>query len=271
MATLVNALVLPVKAMAGPLVAMWRYRDLLFRLMIRETVSRTSGTVLGGFWLLMQPALQVLAFWFLLDYVLKVRTPGRVVFLDYFLIAMVPWLLINETLNRSLSVLNEFSALYQRTLFPVKILPLVPLLMGALILAPVYAGVAVVFVGVAGFFKAWIIMLLLTVWLLPFCYLNAILGLFYREFRQVFPFLLTMLMYATPILYQPEALPEEVQQLMAFNIMADIVALIEHTMHEYDFSITTGNWLRPVAIWLLLMPPAWILFRRAEPHMREEL
>ncbi|HHB92291.1 MAG TPA: ABC transporter permease, partial [Thioploca sp.] len=28
---------------------------------------------------------------------------------------------------------------------------------------------------------------------------------------------------------------------------------------------------RPVGLWLLLLAPAWVLFHRAEPHIREML
>lgn len=256
-------------AYVGPLLSYVRHRGLVSRLVKRDMVGRTSGTLLGGLWLLCQPALQVLAFWFLLDYILKVRAPGRIVFIDYFLIAMLPWLMLSETLSRNLAVLSEFSPIYQRTVFPVYILPLIPLLMALLVYAPIYALVSAALIGFSGFLKAWLVMGGLAFWLLPFCYLLAMIGLFFRESRQVFPFLLTMVMYVTPILYQPDALPEPLREWMIWNVMADVIALIEGWMH--DLPVEWGNVLRPLLVWLLLMPPAWMLFTRAQPHMREEL
>ena len=38
-----------------------------------------------------------------------------------------------------------------------------------------------------------------------------------------------------------------------------------------DLPLTPGNLLRPLALWLLALAPAWVLFRRTEPHMREAL
>jgi len=258
-----------ITGLAGPLITLYQHLDLVERLLRRDVASRTSGTFLGSLWLLLQPALQVLAFWFLLDYVLKVRGVGRVAFVDYFLIGMLPWLFIQETLSRNLMVLTEFSPLYQRTLFPIRILPWVPLLMAAMVMAPVYALVAGALAGLAGFAKAWMVVVLLAVWLLPFCYLVALIGLFFKESRQVFPFLLTMVMYVTPILYQPDNLPDRAKAWMVFNVMADIMALIQHAM--YGLPLTVGNWVRPLVLWFLLMPPVWVLFRRAESQMREEL
>lgn len=253
----------------GPFKALHRHAELILRLVVRDVASRTSGTLLGGFWLLAQPALQVAAFWFLLDVVLRVRTPGKVAFLDYFLTAMLPWFIISEVSSRSLNILSEFAALYQRTVFPIKVLPLVPLIMACIIYTPVFMVVAGVVTGFMGAVMSLGLVVLLAVWLLPFCYLLGILGLFIKESRQVFPFLLTLLMYFSPILYQPDALPETMRPLMHWNPIADVVAVVQHVLH--GLPLETGNYVRPLVLWWVLMAPAWVLFARAEPHMREEL
>ncbi len=128
----------------GPFQAAYTHRYLLFLLIKREIITRTSGTLLGKAWLLFQPALQILGFWFLLDIVLKIKFPSKVAFVDYFLIGMLPWLFIAEVLSRSLTVLTEFGGLYQRAVFPVIILPLLSLILSAVL----YTFVMVVTAGV---------------------------------------------------------------------------------------------------------------------------
>jgi ABC-type polysaccharide/polyol phosphate export permease len=78
-----------------------------------------------------------------------------------------------------------------------------------------------------------------------------------------------MIMYVTPILYQPAALPDSVQALLAWNVMADVVGLIEGWL--FDAPVTWRNLWQPILLWLVMMPVAWWLFRRAEPHLREAL
>ena len=117
----------------GPIKAAYVHRDLLFLLLKRDVMTRTSGTLLGTAWLIVQPGLQVLGFWFLLDVVLSIKLPGRVAFVDYFLIGMLPWLFISDVLLRSLGVLAEFGGLYRRAVFPVLILPLLPLILSSLL------------------------------------------------------------------------------------------------------------------------------------------
>jgi lipopolysaccharide transport system permease protein len=258
-----------VAGLVEPFKILFTQRALLRLLIKRDIVNRTAGTLLGGLWMLAQPALQMLAFWFLLDFVLKVKFPGQVSFVNYFLIGMVPWVLIAEVLGRSMTVLSEFSALYRRSLFPLSILPVIPLILAALIYGTVFAITVAVLEGPAQALSAVGIIAALVVWLLPFCYFLAVIGLFVKDVAQVFPFVLTMLLYLTPILYMPEMLPEKLRAFLVFNPFADVMALIHAALQGLPF--TAGQWLRPLLLWTLLLAPAWALFRRTEPHMREAL
>lgn len=248
---------------------MFEYAQLLRVLVRREVVSRTSGTWLGGSWLVLQPALQVVAFWFLLDIVLKVRSVGRVPFLEYFLTAMISWLFIQEALNRALMVLSEYAGLYQRTIFPIGVLPVVPLLMSALIYTPVMLVVCGGLLGPWVMLRALAVMGLLVLMLLPAVYVLAVAGLFIRETRQVMPFVMTLLMYFSPILYQPESLPESLRAWLFLNPLAELI-----TLQQQWLLGSTGSWWAlggAIGIWGISLPLSIWLFRRAIPHMREAL
>ncbi|QJD31196.1 ABC transporter permease [Methylococcus geothermalis] len=253
----------------GPLRVLVQERELLYLLLRREIVARTSGTLLGGVWLLLQPGLQILAFWFLLDFVLRIKVPGKVAFVDYFLTGMLPWLFVSEVLLRNLSVMNEFNMLYKKTVFPLKALPLLPALVAGIVYLPVFIVVAGFLIGPEGAIKAVVVLIALWVWLIPFGYLLAVLGCFLKDLRQVFPFVLTMIFYLTPILYPPEMLPSDFRSALSLNPVADVMALIHGLLQ--DMPITTGNFLRPGLYWVLLLAPAWVLYHRAEPYMREVL
>lgn len=258
-----------VAGLIGPFRLLKEQWGLLRILVKRDIVSRTSGTLLGGLWMLAQPALQVLAFWFLLDFVLRVRFPGQISFINYFLLGMLPWLMMSEIMQRNLTVLSEFSALYQRSAFPVKILPLLPVLISGMIYGVIYGIIAGFMEGFQALLWAPITLALLLLWLLPICYLLAVLGLFVRDLRQLVPFLLTLTLYLTPILYMPQMLPEPVQDWLVLNPIADLMAIVHGLLQ--DMPVTAGNMIRPLLLWLLLLAPAWALFQRSEPHMREQL
>jgi len=253
----------------APFQAAYTHRYLLFLLFKRDITTRTSGTLLGDAWLLVQPALQILAFWFLLDIVLKIKFPSRVSFVDYFLVGMLSWLFISEVLSRSLNVLSEFGGLYRRAVFPVLILPLLPLLLSTLLYVVVMGITVSLLEGISSVPIAILAILLLSVWLIPFCYILSIIGLFIKDIGQFFPFLISVSLYLSPILYLPSQMPEAMQWVLIINPLADLMALIHAGIQ--DLSWTWGNVWRPLMLWLLLLGPGWVLFRRAEPHIREML
>ena len=250
-----------------PLQAIYQHRYLLKLLIKRDISTRTTGTILGHFWLVFQPALQILGFWFLLDMVLKIKLPNGVAFVDYFLIGMLPWLFISEILSRSLNILSEFGSLYKKSVFPIEILPILPIILAAVLYTLVMIPTVGLLENINKIPIAIITILLISIWLIPLAYLLSITGLFLKDISQFFPFIITITLYLTPILYMPTQMPETMQWALIINPIADIMALTHAAIQGLPWN--WGNILRPLIIWILLIGPAWILFKRAQPHIRE--
>ncbi len=259
-----------VESVGLPLGLAWRQRALLRVLLQREIAARTSGTWLGVLWLGLQPALQVLGFWFLLVIILRVRSGGASLpFVDYFLLGMAAWLLWAETISRGATVLSEFAPVYQRNPFPLGLLPLVPWLVATGIYGVVLALLAVWLAGPLALPALALWWLLFSLWLLPWLYAVAVITIFYRDLLQALPLLLTALLYLSPILYTPEMFPQEWRGWFSLNPMADWLALLHGWVQGSPWG--WAQLLRPWLWWLFLAAPAWALFCRAEPHVREAL
>jgi lipopolysaccharide transport system permease protein len=252
-----------------PLQACIRHASLLNMLVKREMVVRTSGTLLGKLWPLLQPALQALGFWFMFDVVYGMRANTGPAFTEFLLTGMLPWLCLSEVLNRSLGMFREFSALYRRTPFPVELLPILIMIIPAIVFTAIYGLLCFAMFGPVAAMKSLIVMPLLLLWLLPFVLLFSILGLFIRDFAQALPFVLTFLMYSTPILYFPEMLPDWYQRWLWLNPLADVMAVIHAIVQETE--ITESAVIRLLVLWIVLLVPSWLIFRRSMPHIREVL
>lgn len=256
-------------ALLVPLRACKDHASLLQMLVRRDLVNRTSGTLLGKLWPLLQPALQVLGFWFMFDIVYGMRAQRGNDYLEYMLISMLPWLLLTEVLTRSAGLFREFSALYRRTPFPVELLPVLIMVIPGLVHIVVLCGLALAFHGPLAALQAIVVVPLLLLWLLPLTLLFSVLGLFLRDFAQGLPFILMLLMYGTPVLYFPTQLPPGLQQWLWLNPLADLVAVIHAVVDA-----TAVDWngvMRLVLLWLVLLAPCWAVFRRSVPHVREVL
>jgi lipopolysaccharide transport system permease protein len=254
-----------------PLRACVRHASLLHMLVRRDLIGRTSGTLLGKLWPLLQPALQVFGFWFLFNVVWGSSSTGRgsAFSLEYLLIGLLPWLLLAEVLTRSSNLFREFSSLYRRTPFPVELLPVLIAVIPGLVYAVVFCGVAFIFQGPIAALQSLVVVPLVLLWIFPLVLLFSVLGLFVRDFAQALPFVLMLLMYCTPILYVPDMLPEGMQQALWLNPFADLVSVIHAVVDS-----TVIDWHkvgRLVALWFLLLAPCWAVFRRSVPHVREVL
>jgi lipopolysaccharide transport system permease protein len=129
--------------------------------------------------------------------------------------------------------------------------------------------VAFAFHGPLAALQALLVVPLLLLWLLPLTLLFSVVGVFARDFTQALPFVLTLIMYSTPILYFPDFLPATLQEWLWLNPFADLVALIHAVVDT-----TRVNWhgvARLFGLWLLLLAPCWAVFRRSVPHVREVL
>jgi lipopolysaccharide transport system permease protein len=267
--TLSRLLRLLIESASVPLLALVRHRSLLYMLLQREIATRTSGTWLGRLWPLLQPSLQVAGFWFLFAVVYDMRNLRGPGYVQYLLMGMLPWLCFSEVMSRATGLFREFSALYARSPFPLVVLPGVVLLIPALVYTPVLALTTGWLLGPVAGLQALLVIPLLLVWALPLLLLCAVTGLFVRDFGQALPFLLTLLMYITPILYFPDMLPATVQQWLWLNPMADWMAVIHAALTEQ--SVPLPSVWRLLGLWLLLLAPSWLWFRRTLLHVRELL
>ncbi len=246
-----------------------RHRHLLRQLLGRDAIIQTAGTHLGRLWLLLGPGLQILAWWFVFDAVLRVRPMARFSFLDYFLPSVLPWLLVQETLSRCLSLLREVRSLYERSIFPLAILPLLPLLLVWMIYTPLEAAVVAILHGPQAALAATGFMVVLAWLLLPWCYIFSLLGIFFPDGAYGMRFLLTLLFYFTPILYAPQMLPENLQDILAWNPMATLLQQLHGLIGLAALDLHHA-WY-PLACSLLVTGPAWVLFRRMSIQIREAL
>lgn len=243
----------------------------LFRMLVRrDLISRTSGTVLGKLWPVVQPALQVMGYWFLFGVIFSMRAENRGPnYLEYLLTGIMPWLCIAEILGRATNMFREFAPLYRRNPFPLEILPLLIMAIPCLVYGGVYFILNLLLGGPDKALLSLLVLPLFMVWLLPLCLILPVLGLFIKDFTQAIPFLLMITMFLSPILYYPSMLPDSVRAIIWINPFSDLMIVVHGLMLDSEF--TWLNVVRPFVIWLLLLGPAWLVFRRSIPHIREVL
>lgn len=192
--------------MLGEMAELLRYRELLLNLIIRDIKVRYKNSVLGFFWSLLNPLLQVATITVIFKFVLDTGVPN---YSAYLLCAFLPWTFFQmSTLDASMSVLYH-GDLVKKIYFPREVLP-----------TSIVLSNLVHFILALGLFFIYLLVLgtpIRVTWLLlPFvvmiqlflnlgiAYFVSCLNVFYEDVKYVVTVVLTLLFYLTPIIYLVE-------------------------------------------------------------------
>ena len=104
----------------------WAAGTVLFQLALRDFRQRYVGSMLGWLWGLVHPLVLLGVYTFLFSHAFGARLPPEESTGNYplFLLAgLLPWLLLSETLTRSVTSLTEHSTLIKKSVFPSEAIP----------------------------------------------------------------------------------------------------------------------------------------------------
>lgn len=205
----------------------WRYRDLLLLLVVRDIKLRYKQTMLGVAWVVLQPLVPALLFTFVFTRVTKLDT-GGVPYLVFSLSALTGWNFLSRSVSRAGNAILSDGSLITRVYFPRLVLPLanlfgsyVDLLAGIVIL-----GIAMGVQDVPPTAR----LLLVPVFLVygNFVALGvalwcAALSVRFRDVPNVLPFLLQLWLYASPVAYSTANLHGSTRTLFALNPATGLV------------------------------------------------
>ncbi|MGE3556410.1 MAG: ABC transporter permease [Candidatus Obscuribacterales bacterium] len=223
----------------------------LLRLMVqRDFIGRYKGSMLGALWPFLNPLGHMILYTFLFSIILKVRftSTGNVGdFAMYLMAGYLPWTATGEALSMASKKILDEPNLVKRVVFPLELLPLMVAISSFLSCA-IALGLLVGFILIMTH-KLHITMILVPlVFLSQFlftaglCWLLSALGVFLRDIQHFIALALSAWMYATPIIYPAEMVPEFLKFTLWINPMAGIILDYRHLMLE-------GKWMDP---WMYL-------------------
>lgn len=207
---------------------LWRYRELLTALVVRDIRLRYKQTVLGFLWAAIQPFLYMVVFTILLHNVGGVEGDPGVPYPVFTYGGLLVWNYFADSLNRSASSLVSNKVLVSKVYFP-------------RLTAPLSGVVSPLLDFVVGF-----IVLLGIMWhynygigvhalLLPLCLVLAILAatafgvwfaainVKYRDVAYAMSFIVQIWMFVSPVVYSAQSLTGTRKFLYALNPMGGVV------------------------------------------------
>ena len=251
----------------------WRFRELLWFLTLRDIKLRYKQTALGVAWAVLQPLFTMAVFTVFFGRLGKLPSDGRPYAL-FVLAALLPWQLFAYALTQSSNSLVAEQKLITKVYFPRLIVPIASVLSGLV-------DFLVAFVLVAGLMAAgpWFgwssvrpTAAILTVPIFTvFAVLTALavgswlsaLNVQYRDVRYTIPFLTQFWMFLTPVAYPASLVPPRYRLLYGLNPMAGVVegfrwALLDTDAPNWGMMTVSGG------VVLILLAGGLFYFRRME-------
>lgn len=206
---------------------LWQFRDLMIILTMRDVKLRYKQTALGIVWVLLQPLIASLIFAVIFGRFANLPSNG-VPYLLFVFAGLLPWNLFAGALQRAGNSLVGDSKLISKVYFPRMVIPIAS---SAAVLVD-FAVALVVMFGLL-LFQSWpltwnilalpVLLLILLLLCVGVSLFISALNVYYRDFMYALPFVIQVWMYASPVVYSVDLIPDVVKPFYAINPLVGII------------------------------------------------
>jgi lipopolysaccharide transport system permease protein len=224
----------------------WRYRDLITLFVKRNIIVQYKQTILGPLWFIIQPVLTVLMNMVVFGGIAKMSTDSIPQPLFY-LAGNVCWFYFSDCLNQTSSTFRANAGMFGKVYFPRMVVPISTVISNLVRFgiqlclfvvlyiyffakdAPIHFGMifpsAPFVVNVLVSALLFVLLVLMMAGLgLGFGILVSSMTTKYRDLSVLFGFIVSLWMYATPIVYPMSMVPDErLKMIILFNPMTSII------------------------------------------------
>lgn len=203
------------------------YRELFGFLVWRDIKVLYAQTVLGFFWAILQPLIQIAIFTFVFGKVAKVPT-DQIPYLLFASLGIIPWTYMSQGITQSSQSLVTNQNMLGKIYFPRLIFPIVPALAKLMDF-----GISLLLLAAIMFYyqiyPTWNL-LLLPIFLIMMIAVTTGIGMWlsalairYRDIKHAMGFVIRMLMYTAPIVYASSSIKESYRLWYSFNPIVGVI------------------------------------------------
>jgi len=207
---------------------LWRYRELFIILAWKDIAVRYKQTIIGIAWAILRPFLTMVVFTVIFGKVAKLPSDGNAPYALLVFAGMLPWTLFSTSLGEASNSLIGNEKLISKVYFPRLIVPsatMVTAFVDFLISFVILLGMMIYY----QFAPSWNILVLplfiffaLLASIGPGFWITA-LNVKYRDFRYVVPFVVQFGLYASPVGFSSNVIPEQWRLLYSLNPMVGVI------------------------------------------------
>lgn len=253
-------------------------RKLIFNLSKNDFKTKYAGSYLGIIWAFVNPIITIIVYWFVFEYGLRAGSPIKSVpYILWLMSGLIPWFFYSDGINSATNSMYEYSYLVKKVVFKISILPIVKII-STLFIQLVF----IVFLFVVTFiYKISPTMYTLQLLYYLFClffiilatsYITSSIILFFKDLGQLINIFLQIGIWATPIMWSYNIVPERYQWIVKLNPMVYII-------EGYRDSIINNIWfwekqIQTIYFWFISLGLFFLgvlIFKKLKPHFADVL
>lgn len=204
---------------------LYENKGLIYDLAINDFKTKYAGSYLGMIWAFVQPIITILIYWLVFQYGLRIGSPIEdVPYILWFITGLIPWFFFSEAINAGMNSLLEYNYLVKKLVFKVSILPMVKIISSFFVHMVFLGFLLLVYSFYGRLFTINYLMVLyycvaMCALIIGITYLVAATVVFFRDLGQIVNIILQIGMWATPILWNYNIIPEQHMWIMKLNPM----------------------------------------------------
>ncbi len=205
---------------------LYQYRQLLKSNVRKEIRGKYKGSFLGVLWSFVNPLLMTLVYAIVFPFLLRSSQPHYTTFI---VMAVLPWTWFTSSLAQGTNSILVNGGIIKKVYFPRSILPISIVTSGLVnfLISCIIIFIFLLFSGIG--FSINIIFLPLIILIQYFLQLGIILitssiDVYVRDAEYIINFFVSLLFYATPVLYSLDMFPQKLSMIMQLNPLATIIS-----------------------------------------------
>lgn len=250
---------------------LYQYRELLKSNIKKEIRGKYKGSFLGVLWSFVNPLLMTLVYAIVFPFILR---SGPDHYVTYIVLGILPWNFFTTVISQGTFTILGNAGIIKKVYFPREILP-ISVATSGLINFVITIPIMIIFLLCSGIGLSWYILLLPVViiceyiLLLGIIFITCAIDVYIRDAEYIINFFVTMLFYATPILYSTDLFGDKAW-ILNLNPMTTIVNSYRALMYDKTmFNVPLLSIVFIGSFLLLLIGIA--VFRKLEKGFAEEV
>ena len=251
-------------------------RVFFHNMVVRQIRQDYLENMTGFAWLILQPLILLAVYAFVFSTIFKARIPeaADIGFVPFLAVAFWPWTAFSEAVLKANGSITTNAELIGKVAFASEQIPLATVTATFIMHMIGYLAVLIVLqimgTSVQWFSLVAVVPLMALLWLFAcsIALVSSATQVFIRDIAQILPPIMTFWFFTTPILYSSSLLPESIQQVANWNIMAWFVEKLRDLLLFGEFNFGFGS----LAVIAFIGVFAWMslrYFRRFSPHFED--